>query len=335
MWEKLLSPARRRACVEQVRAQLGSCIRLPPEQRNHVWSYDFVEDRTHDGRKYRMLNVLDEFTHEFLAIRVARKLKAIDVIDVLSDLFILRGIPAHDLQRDRGKAHRSEISLRYRTKLGITFQSKQLGKYAPSRCLKSWRRGPAKRAPEPGGACCTNTTLRIFGIVGGPNSPTSPCTTKAAFISWPRKAFAACRWSNDEPFWRGSSVDRLSETAMTSTERLNLARNVQPHIRALQAAIHRLTELRAHYELTAISRALARLTSQLNDEKKWLTINAQKSSACCGASPILRIVDAGVAIAAKMAAENLETVQQILFNMLAPADESSGRHDCWNPPRRE
>src|SRR5499427_4606836 len=73
----------------------GSCIRLRPEQRNHVWSYDFVEDRTHDGRKYRMLNVLDEFSHECLAIRVARKLKAIDVIDVLSDLFILRGIPAH------------------------------------------------------------------------------------------------------------------------------------------------------------------------------------------------------------------------------------------------
>ena len=53
---------------------IGSCIRLRPEQRNHVWSYDFVEDRTHDGRKYRMLNVLDEFSHECLAIRVARKL---------------------------------------------------------------------------------------------------------------------------------------------------------------------------------------------------------------------------------------------------------------------
>src|SRR5262249_55011483 len=79
----------------------GSCIRLRPEQRNHVWSYDFVEDRTHDGRKYRMLNVLDEFTHEALAIRVARKLKAIDVIDVLSDLFILRGIPAH-IRSDNG-----------------------------------------------------------------------------------------------------------------------------------------------------------------------------------------------------------------------------------------
>ena len=48
----------------------GSCIRLRPEHSNHVWSYDFVEDRTHDGRKYRMLNAIDEFTHESLAIRI-------------------------------------------------------------------------------------------------------------------------------------------------------------------------------------------------------------------------------------------------------------------------
>jgi hypothetical protein len=73
----------------------GSCVRLRPEHRNHVWSYDFVEDRTHDGRKFRMLNVVDEFAHECLAIRVARKLKAAYVIDVLSDLFILRGVPGH------------------------------------------------------------------------------------------------------------------------------------------------------------------------------------------------------------------------------------------------
>jgi putative transposase len=79
----------------------GSCIRLRPGHRNHVWSYDFVEDRTHDGRKYRMLNVMDEFSHECLAIRVARKLKVIDVIDVLSDLFILRGIPGH-IRSDNG-----------------------------------------------------------------------------------------------------------------------------------------------------------------------------------------------------------------------------------------
>jgi len=79
----------------------GSCIRLRPEHRNHVWSYDFVEDRTHDGRKYRMLNVVDEFTRECLAIRINRKLKAFDVIDVLSDLFILRGVPGH-IRSDNG-----------------------------------------------------------------------------------------------------------------------------------------------------------------------------------------------------------------------------------------
>jgi putative transposase len=79
----------------------GSCIRLRAERPNHVWSYDFVEDRTHDGRKYRMLNVIDEFTHECLAIRVNRRLKAIDVIDVLSDLFILRGVPEH-IRSDNG-----------------------------------------------------------------------------------------------------------------------------------------------------------------------------------------------------------------------------------------
>jgi transposase InsO family protein len=79
----------------------GSCIRLRAEKPNHVWSYDFIEDRTHDGRKYRMLNVIDEFTHECLAIRVNRKLKAVDVIDVLSDLFILRGVPEH-IRSDNG-----------------------------------------------------------------------------------------------------------------------------------------------------------------------------------------------------------------------------------------
>jgi putative transposase len=79
----------------------GSCVRLRPERPNHVWSYDFVEDRTHDGRKIRMLNVIDEFTHECLSIRVARRLNSTDVIDVLSDLFILRGVPGH-VRSDNG-----------------------------------------------------------------------------------------------------------------------------------------------------------------------------------------------------------------------------------------
>jgi putative transposase len=79
----------------------GSCIRLRAERPNHVWSYDFVEDRTHEGRKYRMLNLIDEFTHECLSIRVDRKLKSTDVIDVLSDQFILRGVPEH-IRSDNG-----------------------------------------------------------------------------------------------------------------------------------------------------------------------------------------------------------------------------------------
>ena len=79
----------------------GSCVRLRPERPNHVWSYDFVSDRTHDGRAFRMLCVIDEFTRENLTIRVARKLKATDVIDVLADLFILRGVPTH-IRSDNG-----------------------------------------------------------------------------------------------------------------------------------------------------------------------------------------------------------------------------------------
>ncbi|MGA7971297.1 MAG: IS3 family transposase [Pseudolabrys sp.] len=79
----------------------GSCIRLRPERPNHVWSYDFVESRTHEGRKFRMLNVIDEFSRECLSIRIARRLNSTDVIDVLSDLFILRGIPGH-IRSDNG-----------------------------------------------------------------------------------------------------------------------------------------------------------------------------------------------------------------------------------------
>ncbi len=72
----------------------GSCIRLRPACRNHVWSHDFVRHGTADGRAFRTLDVLDEFGRECLTIRVGRKLGPIDVINALRDLFILRGVPA-------------------------------------------------------------------------------------------------------------------------------------------------------------------------------------------------------------------------------------------------
>ncbi len=89
-------PKRRRLWLND-----GSCIRLRPERPNHVWSYDFVAERTHDGKAFRMLCIIDEFTREALAIRVARKLKATDVIDALCDLFLLRGVPAY-IRSDNG-----------------------------------------------------------------------------------------------------------------------------------------------------------------------------------------------------------------------------------------
>ena len=66
----------------------GSCVRLRPERPNHVWSYDFVQDRTADGRVYRTLNIIDEYTREALMICVDRKLNSTDVLDALTDLFM-------------------------------------------------------------------------------------------------------------------------------------------------------------------------------------------------------------------------------------------------------
>jgi putative transposase len=79
----------------------GSCVRLRPERPNHVWSYDFVQDRTEDGRAFRMLVVLDEFTRRCLAIVVARRLRSDDVLHCLADLFVAHGPPEH-LRSDNG-----------------------------------------------------------------------------------------------------------------------------------------------------------------------------------------------------------------------------------------
>ncbi len=79
----------------------GSCIRLRPSHRDHVWSYDFIHERTRDGRSLRILTVIDEYTRECLALNVGRTQKAGDVLDVLNDLFIRRGVPEH-IRSDNG-----------------------------------------------------------------------------------------------------------------------------------------------------------------------------------------------------------------------------------------
>ena len=97
----------------------GSCARLRPERRDHVWSYDFVQARTRDGRAFRMLNVIDEYTRECLAIDVARKLKADDVLERLSDLFVRRGVPEH-IRSDNGPEFTAKAVRGWLGRVGVT-----------------------------------------------------------------------------------------------------------------------------------------------------------------------------------------------------------------------
>ena len=112
----------------------GSCVRLRPECANHVWAYDFVEDRTRAGRKFRMLCVVDEFTREALAIRVARRLSSSDVIDTLADLFIARGAPAH-IRSDQGAEFVAEAVKAWIT--GVGTETAYIEKASPGRTATS------------------------------------------------------------------------------------------------------------------------------------------------------------------------------------------------------
>jgi putative transposase len=79
----------------------GSCIRHRPEYPNHVWSYDFVSEQTHDGRKFKILNIIDEYTKECLSSHVARRIRAQDVILILAELFLQKGCPGF-IRSDNG-----------------------------------------------------------------------------------------------------------------------------------------------------------------------------------------------------------------------------------------
>ncbi len=96
----------------------GSCIRLRPEYKDHVWSYDFMEERTAEGRKFRTLNIIDEFSRECLAIKVSRKLNSQDVIDELFKLFIYRGIPDH-IRSDNGGEFTAKAVRKWLNRLGV------------------------------------------------------------------------------------------------------------------------------------------------------------------------------------------------------------------------
>ena len=96
----------------------GSCIRLRPQYKHHVWSYDFMTARTADGRAFRILNIMDEYSRECLCILVARHITADDVIEVLSTLFITVGIPEH-IRSDNGPELTAKALRQWLSDLGV------------------------------------------------------------------------------------------------------------------------------------------------------------------------------------------------------------------------
>ena len=96
----------------------GSCIRLRPEHKDHVWSYDFVKSRISDGRSFRILTLIDEYTRECLAMLVNRSITSQDVIDQLFNLFVLRGIPEH-IRSDNGTEFTAREIRKWLSHLGV------------------------------------------------------------------------------------------------------------------------------------------------------------------------------------------------------------------------
>ena len=96
----------------------GSCIRLRPEHKDHVWSYDFVIDKTANGRAFKILTIIDEYTRECLGLLVKRRITSQEVIDKLFDLFILRGIPEH-IRSDNGPEFTAKAIRKWLNRIGV------------------------------------------------------------------------------------------------------------------------------------------------------------------------------------------------------------------------
>ena len=96
----------------------GSCIRLRPEYKDHVWSYDFVTARTTNGRAFRILTLIDEYSRECLALLVNRRFTSLDVIDQLYELFLLRGVPEH-IRSDNGPEFTAKAIRKWLNRVGV------------------------------------------------------------------------------------------------------------------------------------------------------------------------------------------------------------------------
>jgi putative transposase len=123
----------------------GSCIRLRPQHANHVWAYDFVSETTHDGRRLRLLTIVDEYTRECLAILVARRITSNDVLYKLSELFLEYGIPEH-IRSDNGPEFVATAVRSWLADLGVTTLFIEPG--------SPWENGTSNRSTA---SCATNS----------------------------------------------------------------------------------------------------------------------------------------------------------------------------------
>jgi putative transposase len=106
-------PKRRRLWLND-----GSCIRLKPEYKNHVWSYDFVFERTSNGKAMKILNIIDEYSRECLAIHICRQIKSSEVLYKLSELFVERGLPDY-IRSDNGSEFTANEIRSWLKRLGV------------------------------------------------------------------------------------------------------------------------------------------------------------------------------------------------------------------------
>jgi putative transposase len=96
----------------------GSCIRLRPCWPNHVWSYDFVMARTHDGKAFRLLTIIDEYTRECLALEVSRRFGADAVLHRLTELFVSRR-PPDCIRSDNGPEFTAKAVREWLSRVGV------------------------------------------------------------------------------------------------------------------------------------------------------------------------------------------------------------------------
>jgi len=94
-----------------------SCIRLRPEYANHVWSYDILEDKTYNGKKFRILNIMDEYTRECLLSFASRRITSNEVVEFLAELFCSRGLPQY-IRSDNGSEFTARKVRKFISNLG-------------------------------------------------------------------------------------------------------------------------------------------------------------------------------------------------------------------------